>query len=192
MAFRFSRDGALFPCEARNGELVIHVADDLLRIPVGFIKEDYPLEYSDFSTSNIMCYMENEQYSVVMRFDGTITKYTKEDVVIGFGKFNLQDIYDKMLYLPVGAFRYPGADRILKCSVYRVKEGTQRWVLTISGNPRLHIFDPALNKQLTFELMQGNRNFPGLTLNEEGILCEDTYAYVVNCEVREPISTRNI
>lgn len=192
MAFRFSRDGASFPCEARNGELIIQVADDFLRIPIGFIKEDYPVDYTDFSTSNIMCYLENDMYSLVMRFDGTITKYTKDDVVIGFCKFDIEQIYSKMIYLPVGAFTYPGEERLLKCSVYHMKEGSQRWVLTISGNRKLHIFDPAENQQLTFEILQGNRNFPGLTYDMNGMLCDDTYSYLVKCEIKEPVESRNI
>lgn len=193
MAFRFSRDGASFPCYAENGELVIEVGDDLLRIPIGFIKEDYPYDYTDFSTSNIMCYMENDEYSLVMRFDGTITKYTKDDVVIGFTKFDREElIYSKMIYLPVGAFRYPDKDTLYKCSVYHVKNGNGRWVLTISGSRKLHIFNPNENPKLVFEILQGNRYYPGLTYDLEGRLCDDTYTYLVWCEMKEPIESRNI
>lgn len=192
MAFKFARTGASFPVEAKNGELLIHLGDDILRMPYGFIKEDYPLEYSDYSSSNIMCYLNNGDTILVMRFDGTVTKYTQDYVVIGFAPFKVQDIYDKVTYLPFGSFTYEDGTALEKCSIYRLKGSENRFVLTISTRPEMYLFKAEDNPRYVADIAQGMRMFPGLAIDCTGKLCDDKYEYYINAEVRNPIKSINI
>lgn len=192
MAFKFSRKGAPFPVEAKNGELLIHIGDDILRMPYGFIKEDYPLEYSWYTASNIMCYLNNGNTILVMRFDGSVTKYTQDLTVIGFSSFKVDDIYDKVTYLPIGSFIEGPKSPLEPCAIYRLKESDGRYTLTILGRPALYKFWPQDNPKYISDIMQGVRQFPGLTFDVNGKLCDDRYQYLIKAEIVTPSTSINI
>jgi hypothetical protein len=93
MSLKFRRDGAVFPTEVRSGELIIHMGTLKVNIPFKFLKEDFGYDNTEFSLSNIMCYLRNDKHTIIMRFDGTVTLFNEDNVVVGFTKFDLNDIY---------------------------------------------------------------------------------------------------
>lgn len=197
MSFKFGIKGDPFPVEAHNGNLVIHIGDEELRIPFGFIKEDYPYTFSTYGESNIICYLENDTSTLVMRSDGTVTKYNKDNIIMGFGKFNMNAIRDKVIYLPVGYFQSREGEieqesYLRKMSIYGLKDTPSKWVLTIYDTPMLFYFDPMENKEFSFDVLQGTRSFPGIIMEPDGTLRETSGRYTLKCQCVKPTGKLDI
>lgn len=104
MAIKLHPDGCTFPTKVVNGELIITLGYDEVAIPFNFLKEDYPYDDSSFAPSGIMCYLNNGNNTIVMRFDGTVTKYTNNNIVIGFFKFDPKVFADYIVTLSNGCY----------------------------------------------------------------------------------------
>lgn len=165
MSFKFRRDGAIFLTEVKDGTLYIHVGSNVVGIPFKFLKEDYPLDSTEYPMCNVMCYLDNGNTKTVMRFDGTVTKYNSDGIVIGFSKFNLDDIYQYTSHWAIGSLaHYKEEDRIshyTACTIYSVNNATVReFILECIGDPVPLIVNPEKNVKFCEEIMKGTKHFP--------------------------------
>ena len=180
MSIKFRRDGSVFPTEVTNGVLRIFMGATVIEHPLKLLTEDYPYDNTWFEMSNIMCYLNNGDTIIVLRFDGTATKLTQDYKVIGFMKFDYKDIYQHLVYLPVGCtIDTIGTDRItLQCSIYNVINQSS-YVLECIGDPEPIAFNPMDNPKFSDEIVHGTRYFPSLVKVGENHYVEDSGKYEV-------------
>ena len=180
MSLKFRRDGAVFPTEVKDGNLIIHFNESSISIPFKFLKEDFDFDNRNFPMSNVMAYLENSEHILVMRFDGTVTIMNKDLTVVGFNKFDRKIIYDRMLYLPVGTVLVWGDNirRLLNCYVYKAKE-TGTWILTCSEDPEPIVFIPEENPLFCEDIIKGIRIRPGLIKIGKNEYADDEGKYTV-------------
>lgn len=180
MSIKFRRDGAVFPTEVKNGSLIVHLGENQFEHTMKLLSEDFPYDNTYFPMSNIMAYLSNDEYIVILRFDGTATKLTKDYKVIGFVKFDYHDIYEHIVYLPVGCtVSGPPGDRVATpCSVYSIPDSGS-YVLECIGDPEPIVFDPMMNPMFSSEIVHGTRYFPTLVQTGANKYTEDCGKYEV-------------
>jgi len=163
MSIKFRHDGAVFPTEVKDGNLIIHMGDNKVEISFKFLKRDFNYDATYFPTCNIMCYLADNEGYIIMRFDGSVTIFNKDNIVTGFTSFNIQDIYDKTIYLPIGAVKQ-GKD-ITKyhrlCTLYGTKDGSNLCLECI-GDPEPIFITLDENPLYVRDIAKGNRYFPRL------------------------------
>lgn len=181
MSFKFRRDGAMFPTRVKNGELIIYVGSTLLSIPFKFLSEEFEYDNTEFSMCNVMCLLRNNECSIVMRFDGTVTKFDKNMEVIGFSKFDTEEIYKNTSYFPigiVGSMKYGNITEHSKCNIYTIN-GSNLYVLECIGDPEPIEFSPAENPLYVKEILNGNRFFPRLVKESTNVYSDDEGKYTI-------------
>lgn len=180
MSIKFRRDGAVFPTEVKNGSLIVHLGQNKFEHPMKLLSEDFPYDNTYFPMSNIMAYLSNGETIVILRFDGTATKLTKDYKVIGFVKFDYHDIYEHVVYLPVGCtVSGPPGERVtMPCSVYSIPDGDS-YVLECIGDPEPIVFNPMDNPIFSSEILHGTRYFPTLVNTGNNRYTEDSGKYDV-------------
>lgn len=186
MSIKFRRDGAVFPTEVVDGKLIIYFGEESFSVPFSFLKEDYPKNNIGFPLSNIMCYLKNDNSTLIMRHDGTVTTYNKDGYVIGFSHFKRETIYKNTLYLPVGIVRHGieyTANKHTKCSIYNII-GTTKFALECIGDLEPILFNPDDNIEFVKEVSKGQRYLPRLVRLEENKYAEDQLRYEI---IGEPI-----
>ena len=180
MSIKFRKDGAVFPTSVENGVLTVYMGEHKFSVNLPFLKEDYQYDNSYFPVSNIMCYLNNGSEIIVMRFDGSVTKFTQDYEVTGFTKFEKRDILGNIILLPVGCvFSGPVGNRqALECSVYILKD-TDCTVFECVGDPEAIVFDVKENKEFADELARGTRIFPSLWKRGANDYVEDQSRYEI-------------
>lgn len=180
MSIKFRRDGAVFPTSVTDGVLRIHLGNTELKHPLKLLSDEYPYDNTWFEMSNIMCYLDNGETIVVLRFDGTATKLTHDNKVIGFMKFDFKEIYSHLVYLPVGCtFNVVGNDRVaMPCSIYSIPEESV-FALECIGDPEPIIFEPNENPKFCDEIVHGTRYYPSLVNAGTNKYVEDSGKYEV-------------
>lgn len=180
MSIKMQCDGVTFPTSAKDGNLIIHFGDANISIPFKFITEDYKYDNTEFPMSNIMCYLKNETSTVIMRFDGTVTKFNKNDEVIGFSKFDASVIYSNFSFLPVGAAIVDSnkPNKSTRTAIY-IEEGTSTYILECAGDPEPIIFKPSENQMFVDELARGTYFFPRIRRVGPNSYVDDEYKYEV-------------
>lgn len=187
MSIKFRMDGAVFPTEVRSGSLFIKVGNNTIPIQFPFLKEDYAYDNTEFPMSNIMCYLKNDTSITIMRFDGTVTRYNNSGEVIGFSKFNVEDVTSRIVYYPVGTVLHlntvGAVDRHTECSIYIAKgsDGTE-CILECVGDPEPIVFNTDNNKAFVEEFLKGTRYFPRLVKKGDNTYADDSGNYVVDGE----------
>lgn len=178
MAIKFQRDGATFPTSAREGVLTIYMGDANLTVEIPFLTGVYEYDNSYFPMSNIMCYLFNDTETVILRFDGTATRYNKDGDVIGFVKFDVNTVYKGLTKLPVGVEWIGGRDnrQAYRCCVYIVN-GTECTVFESTRHEEAICFKVKENSLFVDELMRGTRYFPALICDGDNHYVEDTGRY---------------
>ena len=105
MPIRLHDQGACLPTRLESGNLIITVGYDEVSVPFKFLTEDYPYDNRYFTKDcNIMLYLENENSKFVMRKDGSITKYTADDIVIAFHEIDPNIFKDYISVLELGCY----------------------------------------------------------------------------------------
>lgn len=181
MSFKFRRDGAVFPTEVKNGELMIHVGSQIVKVPFKFLVEDFEYDNTEFPMCNVMCYLKNSSGIVVMRFDGTVTKFDSDMNVIGFSKFDKEFIYSKTVYIPVGIVGHGNAVEIKQhtlCTIYSVPDA-DTYVLECVGDPEPIEFKPSDNPMFVEDILKGNRYYPRLIKESTNFYKEDDGRYSI-------------
>lgn len=188
MSIKFRRDGAVFPTEVKDGTLLVHVGNYCVTYDFPFIKGDYPYNNIYFPISNIMAYLENSEYIIVMRFDGTVTKYLKDGTVIGFTKFNKDDIYEKTVYFPFGIVSRVKNGRIDKnyYTSYYMVPGGDEIIFEETGQREAIILKAKDNPKLIEELQEGYRLKPRLFFEGPYSYRDDNSQYRL---IGQPINT---
>ena len=182
MSIKFRRDGAVFPTSVSNGNLNIHMGTNIISIPFKFLTKEFEYDSTAFPISNIMCFLRNKEETIIMRFDGTVTKFNNDNVVIGFTKFDRQDIYDKTNYFPFGVIgtTIDWSKRHFDCSFYTIK-GDKEYIYFDSGID----FEPmqlkmSENDLLIGDIMQGVRVLPRLKKVGAHWYSDDDDRYTIN------------
>ena len=180
MSIKFRRDGAVFPTAVENGNLLVYMGQEVITVSLPFLSENHPYDNSYFPVSNIMCYLNNGNEIIVMRFDESVTKFTQDYTVTGFTKFSIQSVRERIVMLPVGCvLSGPSGDRTAsQCSVYVVKD-TNCTILECVGDPEPIVFDVKKNPDFSDELMRGTRTFPSLIKRGANDYVEDQMRYAV-------------
>jgi hypothetical protein len=178
----------MFPTEVKNGELIIHVGSNLVKVPFKFLTEDFGYDNTEFPMCNVMCYLRNENGMVIMRFDGTVTKFDNDMRVTGFSHFDKEDIYQHTQYLPIGTvghFSTKGISQHTLCTIYSVPD-SNTYVLECLGDPEPIEFTPEENPKFADDLSKGTRYFPRLIKKETNVYSNDKGEYTV---VGTPLKT---
>lgn len=185
MSIKFRRDGAVFPTEVKNGELIIYMGPLTIRNKFKFLVDDFEYDNTDFPMSNIMCYLRNDDVTVIMRYDGTVTKFNNDMVVIGFSKFDKAEIYKHTLYFPVGCvgtlgvkWERKGITNHNKCTIYTIPDSGV-YFLECIGDPEAIVWYPKDNPDFTADVMKGTRLFPRLIKTATNMYEDDTGRYTV-------------
>ncbi len=182
MSFKFRRDGAVFPTKVENGELHISMGPLTLKVPFKFLPGlDSPWDNTDFPMCNVMCYLKHTDGIVIMRFDGTATKLNKDNVVIGMSKFDREDIYKHVQYIPTGIVGHESKGGINKhtlCTIYTIQD-CGYYILECVGDPEPIVFYPNDNPQFMEDILKGNRWFPRLVNVSTNVYADDTGKYTV-------------
>ena len=164
MSLKFRRDGAVFPTEVIDGNLIVKMGTIDLKFPFPFLKRNFSYDCTNFPMSNILCYLKDDEGTIIMRFDGTVTVYDNDDVVIGFTKFNVDDIYQYTSVIPHGAVSHMSGDRIThqtKCFIYVIKDRDELFLEVINDSEPI-MFTMKDNVLFLQEVLKGNRYFPRL------------------------------
>lgn len=163
MSIKFRRDGAVFPTEVKDGKLRIFIGSQFREIPLKFLKDDFPYDVTAYQQCNIMCYLENDSKIIVMRYNGTVTIYTKDRVVIGFTKFNPKDLYTQTNHIPVGVCAYNSGRKVetlYYCTLYRFKDEHDEYALEDLGSLEPYIFKVSENPKYAMDVSAGDRTNP--------------------------------
>lgn len=187
MSIRFRMDGAFFPTEVKNGELIIYVGQDLVKVPFKFLTEEYGFDNTQIPINGIMCYIKSSDGVVIMRFDGTVTKFNRDNVVVGFSKFDPKVILDKLLIMNVGCARDATTNirELRECTVYHAVDGTS-WLLEVVDDVEAIEFNPNHNDGYIADLMKGTRFDPILIKQGPHTYVESNGNYTV---IGKPILT---
>lgn len=188
MSIKLRRDGATFPTEVKDGSLIIHLGDYRISIDFKFLKEDFEYDNTEFPMCNVMCYLNNGNHIIIMRFDGTVTIYTQDYTVIGFTKFDKQLIYNNTTYLPVGTVLHLNkvgevVGHTLS-TIYSIKNiddsKEQCLILECIGDPEPIVFYAKDNPKFCDEILHGTRHFPRLIKRSVNLYADDSNSYIVN------------
>lgn len=181
MSLKFRRDGAVFPTEVKDGTLYVRLGFIDLPFKFPFLNKDYPYDSTDFPMSNIMVYLKNSDETIIMRFDGTVTKYNKDNIVIGFTKFNVDDLYqytNVLKYGIVAHMKNGKTDYQSKCNIYLIND-CEYIILECIGDQEPIVLDPKQNPIFMEELVRGNRYFPRLVNVQSNVYADDGRRYVL-------------
>lgn len=182
MSFKFRRDGALFPTEVKNGELIIHVGSHLVKESFKFLTDEFELDNTEFPMCNVMCFLRNDNCYVVMRFDGTVTKFNKNMEVTGFSKFDKELIYQHTVMAHVGIVGHGHSDFITEhtqCTIYSVVDSGE-YILECVGDPEPIEFKSQDNPLFVQDILKGSRYFPRLVKVATNLYKDDEDKYTVS------------
>lgn len=170
MSFKFSRTGPTYPTEVKGDELHVCMCGGYLSLKFGWLLHDYPYQNIWFPTSNIMAYLVSDEDIVVMRFDGTVTKFTHNYEVIGFDKFDPKEIMHNIITLPVGSVydgeyvtEYAGH----RCAI-RFWKHAKLACFECTRDPEPFEFSVEDNPEFIQDILKGNELYPALVSNNRG------------------------
>lgn len=180
MSIKFRKDCPVYPTSAKDEILTIHFGTGIMEMPFPFSDEEFPMSCEYFAPSGIMCYLNNGNTKVVMRFDGSVTKFNKDNVVIGMGKFDRQNIYSKLVTLPVGCvFTGTQGNRQAHDCYIRILKDSDICMFECTNDPSPIQFDATANPQFCSEVARGTRIFPALIKLDEHRYADEQLAYEI-------------
>lgn len=180
MSIKFRKDGPTYPTSVSDGKLVVYMGTGSFVMNFDFLKSTHEQSNVYFPMCNIMAYLENDIEIIVMRFDGTVTKYTKDYEVIGFSKFDVKSIYSNLITLPVGCvFTGVQGDRQAHTCSIRMLKDTEVCVFECSNDPEPLQFIADRNPKFCEEIVKGNRIFPALVKVGPNQYADEREAYSI-------------
>ena len=180
MSLKFRKDGPTYPTEVKDGSLIVYMGTGSFSVKFPFLLADHLLSNISFPMSNIMVYLDNGEEIIVMRFDGTVTKYNQNLEVVGFSKFDKNELYEHVTTLPVGCvFSGVSGDRQAHQSCVRILKGTDVCTFECTNDPEALQFDAAANPKFCEELVRGNKIFPALIKTGDNQYADDKGEYTI-------------
>ena len=164
MSARLFQGSHFFPTDASDGRLRIHIGSYIVEMPIPN-KGTFDYDDTHYFGQGVMCYLENSERKIIIRFDGTYTEYTKDNVIIGKNKVNLENVdLSNLTVLVKGTvgdseenlYDYDG---VSTCTIYYIK--SLRKAVLISGivESMLEI-DIDSNPNFLKELESPNKYYP--------------------------------
>lgn len=180
MSIKFRKDGPTYPTSVCDGVLSVYMGTDCFTVEYPFLTCDHNISNNWFPMCNIMVYLENDTEIIVMRFDGTVTKFNKSKEVVGFSKFDTRSIYKNIITLPVGCVfsGVQGQRQAHSCSI-RMLKNTRVCTLECSNDPEPIQFVAEENPQFCTELAKGTKIFPALIKVDKNLYADEQMAYVI-------------
>lgn len=180
MSIKFRKDGPTYPTSVEPGRLIVYMGTGSFTVELGFLTTVHDKSNLFFPMCEVMAYLENSEEIVVMRFNGTVTRYNRNYEVIGFSKFDVYSIYKNIITLPVGCvFSGVSGDRQAhSCSVRMLKD-TEVCTFECSNDPEPIQFIAAENPQFCEELVKGTRIFPALIKSGPNEYSDERGVYVI-------------
>ena len=181
MSFKFRRDGAVFPTEVKDGELIIHIGSGLIREKFKFLKEDYELDNTEFPMCNVMVFLKNENGYLIMRFDGTVTVFNNDMEVIGFTKFDKDVLYSHTSILFTGIVGHERDKKIVRNTWYYIYflHDSDVYILECIGDAEPFQFIPNENALFIKDVLEGSVYTPILKKVGNNSYGEVTGKYIV-------------
>lgn len=108
MSARLPCGNQMFPTIGDNGVIKILIGKYEIPIEIPY-KERF--EYDNrtcIDHANILCYLENEEHKIVVRQDGSLTRYNKDNIVVGNIHINIPEEVFQVKVLPKGMLKVLG------------------------------------------------------------------------------------
>ena len=175
MAIKFRKDGPTYPTSVDDGIMRIYTNPfgGYVEVPVPQLKGHYEYDNSYFEVSNIMAYLpEKDGFFVIIRNDGSYTRYTSDYEIIGFGKVDIKTINESNFRLPVGMFitEYGHKGNTYRCCIRIFTNGDS--ILEVPVDPHPIYFVPSENPHFREDIKRGSSIFPLIT-NIDGVYYGD-------------------
>lgn len=124
MSAKVALNSHVFPTSAKDGILYIHVGYNYIEIPIPYNYE-FPYDNKHDIHGDIMCYLSNKDYKLIIRFNGSVTLYTSENVVIGMKNIEIPNFESLLNIWSLGAVMHEiGQDAPLDgCTLYSLING---------------------------------------------------------------------
>ena len=178
MAIKFRKDGPTYPTEVKDGKLIVHLGTGSFAEEFPFLLTDHQTSNVSFPMSNIMVYLQNDVEIIIMRFDGTVTKFNLDREIVGFSKFDKDKLYKHIITLPVGCvFSGVSGDRQAHQCCVRILKDTEVSTFECMNDPEPLQFEATANPKFCDELVRGNKIFPALIKTGDNQYSEDKGAY---------------
>lgn len=114
-----------FPTSMKDGILKIYMAEDkIIDISIPWLTgTSFDWDCMNFDNPLIFGYLKNDDYSFVIRYNGTATVYTKDMIPLGTGKVDIPNPSDLIVSTPKGIYmRTKGADSGTRINLFSVKD----------------------------------------------------------------------
>lgn len=181
MSIKFIKDGPTYPTSAGDGQFTVYMGTGQFTVECGLFKSRHEISNLSFPMCSIMAYFENDEEIIVMRFDGTVSKYNKEKELVGFSKFDIGLINQHIITLPVGCvFSGVQGDRQAHSCYVRMLKDADICTFECVNDPEPIQFRPEDNPHFCDELVRGNRIFPALIRLDKNKYADERQAYVIN------------
>lgn len=83
MSAKLTAYGAVYPTECSNKTLLVYVGYKIISISVPFVGDNvFAKDCTYFASNDIFAYMENDSIKVVIRTDGSVSAYTKDNILM--------------------------------------------------------------------------------------------------------------
>lgn len=180
MSIKLRRDGPTYPTSVSSGVLTVYMGLGSFDVKLPFPTTDHGYCNKYFPVSNIMCYLENDEEIIVIRFDGTVTKFNHDYEVTGFTKMDVRLFYTDIVTLPVGCVvETNGPYRKLHSCSIRILRNEDICTFECTNDPEPLSFRVVDNPEFAAELAKGTQFFPSLIRVEKNVYHEDIGKYAL-------------
>lgn len=108
MSARLPCGNQMFPTVGDDGLIKIIMGNYFIPIEIPY-REKFELDnHTCINHTNIICYLENAEHKIVIRRDGSLTRYTKDNIVIGNIHISLPEEIFKITIIPKGIVKVYG------------------------------------------------------------------------------------
>lgn len=121
MSARLQHGSHTFPTSGENGLIKIHLGSHEVTFEIPY-KEDFEYDCETSIHPDIMCYLENSEHIIVIRFDGSLTRYNKARVPIGNIKIDISQIMNGIEFLRKGSIIQTNDGRVYLNGLYWLKD----------------------------------------------------------------------
>lgn len=183
MSMKFWFAGPTYPTEVRNGMLRIFICNKVLEVALPWFKHDYPYQNLYYKPSTVLAYLASDTDTIILRFDGSMTKYNTNNEVVAFNRFDPKLILSLTRYLPIGCM-YHDFDlqhNSFECR-YRYIENEEIWSLESNIGIEAFQFDLNKNPELIEDMKHGTKFYPALVSDENGAVYDTNGKYYLTGE----------
>lgn len=136
MSAKLTAFGAVYPTECFNKTLNIDVGFKTISIAVPFVGDNvFARDCTYFASNDIFAYMENDSIKIVIRPDGSVSAYTKDDILMLNTHIDLPNFDDYYTHQERCLVRIAGSQDEYMSTLYVDMEKSEA-ILNISTNCR--------------------------------------------------------